>query len=129
MRRTPAAFREAISRKPSCLISCGQSEPDGGRSARDGAVRVFSDAGSCYKASLKPAADRWTQQFGAIRLLDVRLTPARLLHDRLIQLDASTVFVVDQSFKDLAERAHTSLVRMDEDSARLKIAAYTDLWQ
>jgi hypothetical protein len=91
-------------------------------------VRLLSDAAD-YKASLRPAARHWTHQFGALRPLEVRLAPAKALHDRLIQVDGSTVWVVGQSFKDLATRSHTSIVRMDPDSAALKIAAYTVLWQ
>jgi hypothetical protein len=91
-------------------------------------VRLLADAAD-YKASLKPAAEFWGQQHGALRPLEVRLAPAKTLHDRLIQLDGSTVWVLGQSFKDLATRSHTSLVRMDPDPAALKIAAYTHLWQ
>jgi hypothetical protein len=94
------------------------------------AVRLLSDAASCYKASLQPAAQHWTKQFGALRPLEVRLAPARALHDRLIQVDGSTVWVLGQSFKDLAARSHTSLVRIiDAEAAALKIAAYEGLWQ
>jgi hypothetical protein len=93
-------------------------------------VRLLSDTAYCYQATLKPAAQRWKQQFGALRPLEVRLAPARALHDRLIQVDGSTVWVLGQSFKDLAARSHTSLVRMDDpESAALKIAAYASLWQ
>jgi hypothetical protein len=91
-------------------------------------VRLLSDAAD-YKASLRPAAQHWTHQFGALRPLEVRLAPAKALHDRLIQVDGSTVWLVGRSFKDLATRSHTSIVRMDPDSAALKIAAYTVLWQ
>lgn|SRR5262245_54677625 len=92
-------------------------------------VRVLSDSASCYTASIKPAAEHWRRQFGALRPLEIRLTGPRALHDRLMELDGSQVFVLGQSFKDLAARAHTSLVRMDPDSAALKIAAYVDLWK
>jgi hypothetical protein len=88
-----------------------------------------SGSGSFLKqlrgSALKPAAEHWRQQFGALRPLEVRLAPAKALHDRLIQVDGSTVWVLGQSFNGLATRAHTSLVRMDDpESAALKIAAY-----
>ena len=73
------------------------------------------------KPSLKPAAERWIAQWQGKRRLEVRLAPARSLHDRLIVTDGSTAWVVGQSFKDLAKRAHSSLVRMDPDSAALKM--------
>jgi hypothetical protein len=91
-------------------------------------IRLLSDKAS-YKQSIKPAAARWTQQFGTARPLEVRLAPARTLHDRLILVDGTTAFALGQSFNKLAERAHTSLVRMDQDTAGLKIAAYVQTWQ
>jgi hypothetical protein len=45
MRRTLLASRRAMMRKPSCLISCSQSGPDGGALAGDG-----------RHGSMKPAA-------------------------------------------------------------------------
>jgi hypothetical protein len=93
-------------------------------------IRLLSDTATCYQASLKPAAQHWRQQHGALRPLEVRLAPAKALHDRLIQVDGSTVWALGQSFKDLAARSHTSLVRMmDAEATALKIAAYESLWQ
>jgi len=80
------------------------------------------------KPSLKPAAVRWIAQWGSKRPLEVRVTPARTLHDRLLVIDSSTAWVVGQSFKDLAKRAHSSLVRMDPDSGILKINAHIEMW-
>jgi hypothetical protein len=57
------------------------------------------------KSLLKPAADRWVQQFKD-RPLAVRLAPAKTLHDRLILVDGKTAWVSGQSFNKLAERAH-----------------------
>jgi hypothetical protein len=81
------------------------------------------------KPSLKPAAERWIAQWQQKRPLEVRLAPARSLHDRLVVTDSDTAWVVGQSFKDLAKRAHSSLVRMDADSATLKINAHVAMWQ
>lgn len=91
-------------------------------------VFVMSDA-EYAKPSLRPAAERWIAQWQQKRPLEVRLAEARKLHDRLIVIDSDTAWVVGQSFKDLAKRAHTSLVRMDPDSGKLKINAHLDLWQ
>lgn len=90
-------------------------------------VLVLSDEGYA-KPSLKPAAERWVKQYGAKRPLEVRMSPARTLHDRLIVIDGSTAWVVGQSFKDLAKRAHSSIVKMDPDSGTLKINAHVDMW-
>jgi hypothetical protein len=81
------------------------------------------------KPSLKPAAERWVAQWGTKRPLEVRLAPARSLHDRLIVTDFDVAWVVGQSFKDLAKRAHSSLVRMDPESGALKINAHLGIWK
>lgn len=91
-------------------------------------VNVLTDAQTA-KPSLKPAAERWIAQWGAKRPLEVRQTAAKLLHDRLIIADDATAWVVGQSFKDLAKRAHSSLVRMDTESGNLKINAHYTMWQ
>jgi hypothetical protein len=91
-------------------------------------VIVLSDA-HYSKPSLKPGAERWIQQWKAKRPLEVRVAPARSLHDRLVVVDGSVAYVVGQSFKDLAKRANSSLIRMDPDSAALKIAAHMAMWQ
>jgi hypothetical protein len=91
-------------------------------------VRLLADALD-HKKTLKPAADRWVQQFGQSRApLEVRLAPAKTLHDRLIVIDRTTVWGLGQSFNKLAERAHTSLIRIDAEAGKLKIAAYAAMW-
>ena len=90
-------------------------------------VRLLADQAD-YKKSLKPAAQRWVQQFGSTRPLAVRLAAAKTLHDRLILVDGKTAWVLGQSFKDMATRSHTSLVQMDPESGTLKIAAYEMTW-
>ncbi len=91
-------------------------------------VYVLTDAHS-VKPSLKPAGEHWIAQWKSKRPLEVREAPARSLHDRLIVTDDATAYVVGQSFKDLAKRAHSSLVRMDPDSAVLKIQAHLVMWK
>ncbi len=91
-------------------------------------VSVLGDA-HYAKPSIKPAAERWIAQWQSKRPLEVRLAQSRSLHDRLIVIDGTTAWVLGQSFKDLAKRAHSSLVRMDPDSATLKIAAHIALWK
>ena len=81
-----------------------------------------------YKSTLKPAAERWLQQFGLARPLEVRLVPAKTLHDRLILVDGKTAWTLGQSFNKLAERAHTSLVRLPPEAGAEKIAAYEAMW-
>jgi len=87
-------------------------------------VRVL--AGAMYSKSLKPAAQHWAQQMK--QPLEVRLGPPASLHDRAILVDGKTAFGLGQSFKDLATRAHTTLVRMPSDVGSEKIEAYELMW-
>lgn len=90
-------------------------------------VFILSDEKSA-KPSLKPGAERWVAQWQTKRPLQVRLAPPKSIHDRLLVIDSSVAYVVGQSFKDLAKRAHSSLVRMDPDSAALKVEAHITMW-
>ena len=91
-------------------------------------VRLLGDEKD-HKASLKPAAQRWTTQYKTERPLEVRLSPARVLHDRLIIADGNSVWVLTQSLKDFAARSPASLVRADAELSARKVSAYSDLWQ
>lgn len=92
------------------------------------AVRVLADKAGC-KPGLKPAAERWAAQYGGKRPLQVHLADKGSLHDRLIAIDDRHVWSVGQSFNALAQRAPTSLVRVDPETARMKIDAYDAIWQ
>lgn len=81
-----------------------------------------------YKAALQPAVERWRKQYGKGRPLEVRISGPKLLHDRLIIVDQTTAWSLTQSFKDLAARSPTSIIRTPPDMAQAKIEAYTDLW-
>lgn len=91
------------------------------------ALRVLADA-KTLKPTLVPAAERWIKQFGAARPLEVRAAPKGELHDRLIFLDRSVVWVLGQSFNQLATRSHTSLMKADPELGKMKIAAYEKSW-
>jgi hypothetical protein len=90
-------------------------------------IRILAD-GEYRKATLKPAAERWQVQYGPLRPLDVRLTPKKELHDRLIFVDEELVWTFGQSLNAIAARSHTSFVRVDPDTAALKVTAYRALW-
>jgi len=81
-----------------------------------------------HKAALKPTAEAWVKQYGSQRPLEVRVTPAGALHDRLIIVDRREVWTVGQSFNALAKRSPTSFVRVDADTAKLKVGAYDGIW-
>jgi len=90
-------------------------------------LRLLSDQ-AFVKASLKPNATAWVTQYGTRRPLELRLTPAKSLHDRLIIVDGQTVCTLTQSLNAFATRAPASILRVDADTAALKIAAYSALW-
>jgi hypothetical protein len=89
-------------------------------------IQVLADSDKKkHKATLKPAAERYEQQFRGSRApLEVRLAPANTLHDRLIIVDHNSVWLLGQSFNALAERSPTSLIRANDETAQMKIAAY-----
>lgn len=89
------------------------------------ALRLLSDKATA-KQSLEPAAKRWKAQYPN-RNLQVRLTPARALHDRVILVDGKEAWTITQSLKDLAKRSPAEIVRAN-DIAPLKIAAYEQIW-
>lgn len=97
--------------------------------AREGlSIRILTDSHS-VKPGLVPAKQQWVAQFGATRPLEIRLAPARTLHDRLIILDDTSAWNIGQSFNALAARSPTALVRSDNETAALKIAAYAQHWE
>jgi hypothetical protein len=91
-------------------------------------IRLLSDESSVY-ATLAPATTRWTAQYGSRRPLEVRLSPRRELHDRLVIIDGGEVWLLTQSFKDLAARSPATIIRVEGESGSLKIAAYEAKWQ
>lgn len=90
-------------------------------------IRLLADEKD-YKASLKPAMSRWISQYGSKRPLNVRLASARQLHDRLIAVDQTDVWTLTQSLNAFAARSPASIVKVDPETARLKIAAYETMW-
>jgi hypothetical protein len=89
-------------------------------------LRLLADE-KAFKDSLRPAASRWVAQYGTERPLDVRLSPARTLHDRAIFVDGASAWTLTQSLKDFAKRSPAEIVKADE-TAKLKIGAYEALW-
>ncbi|WP_085610935.1 MULTISPECIES: hypothetical protein [unclassified Pseudomonas] len=90
-------------------------------------IRVLTDS-YFRKPGLLPAAMAWIAQYGEQRPLEVRMTPAKSLHDRLIIVDGHLVWTVGQSFNGLGSRSPTALVRVNEETAQLKLEAYDQLW-
>lgn len=90
-------------------------------------IRVLTDSHSC-KPGLAPATQAWVEQYGERRPLEVRLAQARSLHDRLIIVDGRAVWNLGQSFNALGTRSPTALVRVNEETAQLKVQAYDQFW-
>jgi len=91
------------------------------------AMRLLADEAS-VKDTLVPVAQRWIEQHGKSRPLEVRFTSKRRLHDRLIVIDNEQVWSLTQSLKDFAKRSHAAVLKVDDETGALKIAAYADEW-
>jgi len=89
-------------------------------------LRLLADEAS-HKASLIPAAAKWSAQYGTTRPLAVRLSMPKTLHDRAIFVDGGKAWTLTQSLKDFAKRSPAEIVRAD-DTAALKVAAYEAIW-
>jgi hypothetical protein len=90
-------------------------------------ILLLSDK-STYKPDLIVASKKWRTQFQGSRPIELKLADDRTLHDRLIVVDNSVVWTVTQSFKDFAKRSPASVLKVDEDTAALKIQAYETVW-
>jgi hypothetical protein len=90
-------------------------------------IRLLFDL-QTVKSTLRPAAARWTAQYGTSRPLEAKLAPARMLHDRLIAIDDASAWILTQSLNAFATRSPASIVRVDEETAKLKITAYQAIW-
>ena len=89
-------------------------------------LRLLADEAT-HKPQLRPAAEKWSAQYGATRPLAVRLAPPRSLHDRAIFIDSKVAWTVTQSFNGIAKRSAAEIIRAD-DVAPLKIPAYEQIW-
>ena len=91
------------------------------------AIRLLADEKD-HKPTLRPAQQRWLTQYGASRPVEVRLAAHRILHDRLIIVDDTDTRVLTQSLNSFAARSPASIVRVDDETSALKIAAYAAIW-
>lgn len=91
------------------------------------AIKILTDSQD-LKPGLPPAVRTWERQYGTRRPINARLSSPRSLHDRLIIVDSRTVWSLGQSFNALAIRSPTALVRLNEETALLKVQAYELIW-
>jgi hypothetical protein len=82
-----------------------------------------------HKAGLLPAKNRWLSQYGTARPLELRVASARTLHDRLINVDGKDVWSLTQSLNAFATRAPATILKVDSETAKLKINFYDQMWQ
>lgn len=97
--------------------------------AKEGvAIRILCGQ-SKRKPSLKPAAERWLQEYGTSRPLSIHLVDDVTLHDRLMILDGTSAYAIGQSFNGLGKTSPTSIIQMPTEIAVQKVEAYDALWQ
>jgi len=87
-------------------------------------VRLLGD-GAHIQVNLAPALTRWRAQHST-RPVEVRMTPPRALHDRLIIVDKAVAWALSQSIKDFAKRTPASIERSTPEIAAMKKTAYDD---
>jgi hypothetical protein len=90
-------------------------------------IRLLSDSAT-VKPSLQPSVTKWKAQYATTRPLVARLAPPRALHDRLIIIDSKDAWVLTQSLNAFAQRSPASIVRVDPDTAQLKVEVYNNIF-
>lgn len=93
------------------------------------AIRLLADSFYTKTATMRPPTERWVNEYGNTRPLEVKLSAQRALHDRLIIVDAGVrVWSLTQSLKDFAARSPGSVLRVDGDVAAMKRDHYIGAW-
>lgn len=90
-------------------------------------LRLLADRAD-HKPTLQPAAQRWQQQYGAKRPLQLRLASPKSLHDRAIFIDGKEAWLVSQSLNAIVKRSPATITRADIEVASAKLAAYEATW-
>lgn len=138
----PAGARFEALRTVSTILKQGQADclfvdpymgsetlMDFAREAKDGtSVRLLTDRERTKPGAMQPLLQRWQDEFGPSRPIEIRFTPRRALHDRLVIVDQSTVYLVGQSFKDLAKESPSYIQKAEGFIAVEKCEAYEEMW-
>jgi hypothetical protein len=96
--------------------------------ARKG-IRCLTSQRPANHPGLLASAGRWaSDQISQTHPVEVRYAPVNALHDRLIIIDGKEVWLVSQSFKDIAKRSPASVSRADSEMSLMKAQHYGDLW-
>jgi hypothetical protein len=80
-----------------------------------------------HKPSLRPALETWASQY-ASRVLEIRLSPDRELHDRSIIIDGKDAWLTGQSFNAMVARSSTTITKAPTEVSAAKIPSYEDVW-
>lgn len=85
--------------------------------------RPENDAG-LQASSTKWASDEISQRHP----VEVKYAPSGTLHDRLIIIDDKEVWLISQSFKDIAKRSPATVSKVDGEMSAMKTDHYERLW-
>lgn len=86
-------------------------------------------SGAADKAGLVAAHGKWqAERPEGTPAVDLRFAPKGALHDRLIFIDSSHVWLVSQSLKDIVKRSPASLVQADAEIGSFKRDHYESVW-
>jgi len=96
--------------------------------SKEGIQVALLGAQGRVQSGFEPVAKAWIAQYGGSRPLIVRYADSKLLHDRLVSVDDQSVWDVSQSFEHLAARSPATLSKADADTAKMKIEAYTAIF-
>ena len=89
-------------------------------------ARLLASEINHKRGILQPAFSKWVKQYSSTRPTELRVVSDKGLHDRLVIIDSTEVWLLSQSFNAFAERASASIVRSQDPE--LKIEAYNDIW-
>ena len=90
-------------------------------------IRLLTDEAT-HKPGIVSALKAWRQQHANIRPAEARLAPARTLHDRMLAVDATQVWLLSQSLNAFASRSPATIVQIDGEPGKLKLDAYEAIW-
>ncbi len=92
-------------------------------------MRALTSRQSANHPGLSTISAKWAgDSISNGRAVEVRYAPKGTLHDRLIIIDGTEVWLVSQSLKDIAKRSAASVSRADPELASMKAQHYSDLW-
>lgn len=96
--------------------------------ARSGLRCLTAQRGQNHPGLVAAAAKWQADPQAQAKSVEVRYADSALLHDRLIILDRKEVWLVSQSFKDIAKRSAASVTKADAELAQMKASHYEEIW-